>query len=286
MRMASKLSTLYALCFLLCLGLLAAGCATQGGREIADEAARSGFSPIRLEAHPFIFSGQIKAPASGAAELVVYIEGDGHVLDTRGRISSDPTPHAPVGWYLASLETAPAVLYLSRLGQHNTAFTGAAYQQYWTHRRFAPEIIEAMSRALSDAKERVGAQRLHLVGYSGGGAIVCLLAARREDVASLVTIAGLLDHAFWTQNRGYKPLSGSLNPIDAAPALVSLPQLHFYGTNDQRIPPILSQRFLQRALFANAQRSAVNAAHNTGWQEAWPELLLHKITPLRIAARP
>ena len=36
---------------------------------------------------------------------------------------------------------------------------------------------------------------IHLIGYSGGGAIAVLTASRREDVLSVRTIAANLDHS-------------------------------------------------------------------------------------------
>ena len=256
------------------------GCATPQ-RPVMVDAPERGFSRIRLDGNPFSFAGQIKIPASSVDILVAYIEGDGHVVNASGRVSSDPTPHFPVGWLLARQDPAPAVLYLARLGQHNAAFASVEYRQYWTEKRFAPEIIRAMSLALDSAKQKAGATKLHLVGFSGGGAVASLLAAQRDDVASLVTVAGLLDHAWWTNERGYPPLTGSLNPADVAGKLVHLPQIHFYGTNDSLIPPAVSSRFLGLAPFTNASQTGVAAGHNKGWEQAWPALLQTRVIPLR-----
>src|SRR3546814_2839304 len=65
----------------------------------------------------------------------------------------------------------------------------------WTSARFSDGVIVSMSDALDRLKEEAGASSLDLVGYSGGGGVAVLLAARRRDVVSIVTIAGNLDQA-------------------------------------------------------------------------------------------
>jgi esterase/lipase len=49
-----------------------------------------------------------------------------------------------------------------------------------------------MDAAVTALKRASGASRLRLVGYSGGGVMAMLLAARRDDVAQVVTIAAPL----------------------------------------------------------------------------------------------
>jgi len=100
-------------------------------------------------------------------------------------------------------------------------------------------------------------------------------------VASIVTVSGLLDHAFWTRKNGYLPLSASLNPADEAQKLRHIPQIHFFEKNDSLITPDISRHFLQAATFTHAERIAVEAKHNSGWEQAWPALLSDKITSLR-----
>lgn len=41
---------------------------------------------------------------------------------------------------------------------------------YWTDRRFATQVIDASTLAIDALKQRYTAEKLILVGYSGGGA--------------------------------------------------------------------------------------------------------------------
>ena len=86
--------------------------------------------------------------------------------------------------------------------------------RYWTTHRFAPEVIRASDLALDRLKTLFGAQRLVLVGYSGGAAVALLVAARRHDMGQIITVAGNLDHQAWTHYHHVQALSGSLNPVD------------------------------------------------------------------------
>jgi hypothetical protein len=66
-------------------------------------------------------------------------------------------------------------------------------------------VISASNQAVDALKQRYGAQEIVLVGYSGGGAVAALVAARRTDVVRLVTVAGNLDHLAWTHLHSVPP---------------------------------------------------------------------------------
>ena len=199
----------------------------------------------------------------------------------RGRPSNDPTPVFAQALEMAFLDPAPLVLYLSRVGQYMPAFANESNRPYWSHARLAPEVVRAAGFAIDEIKRRTGAQRLHLVGFSGGGGLCVLLAAERRDVASLVTVAGLLDTEWWVRSQGWLPLSGSLNPADAAPSLVDVPQIHFFGLKDKIITPGMSLRFLSLASFRSLDRVGLELDHYHGWTRLWPSILRARILPLR-----
>lgn len=209
-----------------------------------------------------------------AESLTVYIEGDGFAWVTGARPSNDPTPRDPLALRLALAQPFGNAAYMARPCQYVDAARVGCEQRYWTGSRFSAQVVLAQSQALDILKRRFGAQRLTLVGYSGGGAIAALLAARRSDVERLITVAGNLDHRAWTDHHRLRPLSDSFNPADEAGALRDVRQWHFAGENDAVIPPGLAKGYAQR--FPADHRPVVLVEpgfdHHCCWVENWPRL--------------
>ena len=208
------------------------------------------------------------------AVLTVYIEGDGFAWVTGTRPSADPTPRDPLALRLALAHPDGNAAYLARPCQFaNAELTGCA-ERYWTNERFAPEVIAATDQAVDILKTRFGARRLNLVGYSGGGAIATLVAARRQDIDRLVTVSGNLDHVAWTTHHRVEPLMGSLNPAAFVDKLDGRHQWHFAGGKDRVVPPWLLEEFASR--FAAGQRPYIYTErdfdHLCCWAENWGAL--------------
>lgn len=208
--------------------------------------------------------------------LTVYLEGDGLAWRSRTRRSSDPTPVTPVALNLALLDPSPNVAYLARPCQYvDLTRQPLCEPKFWTSHRFAPVIVAAVDAALSRLKAETEASRLQLVGYSGGGALATLLAARRDDIVAIRTVAGNLDHELWTRTHTVDPLSGSLNPVDDAVLLRAIPQIHYVGTRDRVVPRSLAESFLaaQGAGGCATLVDVMGATHSSGWDVLWPTLL-------------
>ncbi len=212
--------------------------------------------------------------------LTVYIEGDGLAWLDRHTPSFAPTPSDPVGLRLAMADAGARAVYLARPCQYTQ---GAAFKgcdnRYWGSHRFAPDVIEAMDHAVDGLKREHGATELVLVGYSGGAAVAALLAARRSDVAALVTVAGVLDTERWTRGQRVSPLHGSLNPRDVSEHLSHIPQWHFVGEKDAVVPAGVLVGFLDglaRSGVRNAPTPVVHSVpgfdHGCCWAAAWPQL--------------
>jgi len=266
------------LCLLLALLLLAqSGCAWFQGRKLAQElASRGGLESVAYEANGFVMRGFIRLDDSDypTDELVVYIEGDGHAYVDKRTPSNDPTPQNPMSLRLALEDPAPSLLYLGRPCQFAQDDEGCS-SRYWTVGRYAPVTVDAMNKALDQAKAQAGARKLYLAGYSGGGAMAALLAARRSDVAGLATVAGNLDHALWTRIHCVSPLRGSLNPVDDAERLRQLPQAHFSGGHDEIVPTLVTESFMKKIGEDSLARMVVieQADHACCWPRLWPKLL-------------
>lgn len=259
------------------------GCAVQNNlawRSLVNLGVVYGFRPIIFNVPPFLLSGLIRGLSGQAEEMVVYLEGDGRAV-VHGHVTQNPTSVKPMAFELACFDPAPAVLYLARVGQYQPTQNGKNYQIYWSNKRFAEEVVNSANLALDEAKQRLGVRRIHLVGYSGGGSLAVLLAERRSDIYSLVTVAGLLDTQWWVREKKFQPLIGSLNPADCVSTLLTLHQVHFYGTEDVIIPAIMSAHFQGLATFAKFRRVGVATNHWRDWPELWPDLLTRYLLPLR-----
>lgn len=170
--------------------------------------------------------------------LTIYIEGDGLAWISRDRISDNPTPMVFTGLKMALNDDShyPAV-YLARpcqlvFNQDQKNCESAD----WTNARFSEHIINSMNQAANHLKHLYHAQKIILIGYSGGGTIATLLAARRHDIAKLITVAAVLDTQEWTKQENLTPLTGSLNPADFWQNLISVNQTHYVGAEDKVVP--------------------------------------------------
>lgn len=257
----------------------------------------AGLHPVTLRAGTFdLFAG---LPASNTLEgpLTVYLEGDGLAWRSGSRPSDDPTPVHPVALEMAAAHAvtdAPAapVAYLARPCQYTGARSARGCNvRYWTESRFADEVIVSTGLALDEIKHRLGANEVVLVGFSGGAAVAALLAARRADIVGLVTVAGNLDPGAWTAHHRVTPLDGSLDPVAFSPRLRDLPQVHFVGSDDRVVPPMLVRGFTAR-LDGRVSPSVVEVPgfdHHCCWARDWPRLQRQATTSIEqqvAASRP
>lgn len=243
------------------------------GQELAGKA---GWTWETLDGGPFLLAAAV-APLKTSPILTVYLEGDGFAYVRPSQPSHDPTPADPVALRLAlahpRTDNAVNVAWLARPCQY--VASPRCETAYWTNRRYAPQIVDAVNAAIDQLKDRSHATEVVLVGYSGGGAIATLLAARRHDVKNLVTVAAVLDLAYWTKRDGLAALDGSLDPAAAAQSLEAVPQVHFTGGQDnvvgtdvvrsylRRLPPGAPARLIEIPTFT----------HSCCWSRDWGELL-------------
>ncbi|QHE94773.1 alpha/beta hydrolase [Pandoraea fibrosis] len=209
------------------------------------------------------------------APLRIYIEGDGLAWISRTEPSLDPTPVAATGLALAAVDPSANVAYLARPCQFTPMQDNPRCQvAYWTGKRFAPEVVDAMDAAVGQLAKRVPGQAVEIVGYSGGGAIAVLVAARRHDVVTLRTVAGNLDVEYVNQVHRVSPMPASRNPIDVARQVAGIAQVHFSGAQDTVVPPEVARRFASAAGGACVKTRVVNGmTHDGDWAQRWRDLL-------------
>jgi len=235
-----------------------------------DIAKESNLKPILIPTSTFHLKGYFRFN-NAKAPLTIYIEGDGLAYLQRNIPSSNPTPRNPLGLRLAAMDLGENVLYLARPCQYvSFKVERLCKVPYWTHKRFSNEVILAVNEAIEKMVSRAGVDRIHLVGYSGGGAVAALVAARRIDVASLRTLAGYMDHVLLNRKVGVSPLKGSLDPIKQAPNLKRIPQIHYSGKKDKVIPKWVAKNFARAVGNKNCTFvRLVNATHFKGWEKVW-----------------
>jgi len=265
---------------LLCLFVLA-GCASTPSPlqrlSNAEQLAGSyGWKQETIHSEQFDIVAFLPKKVMQRSLLTVYFEGDGLAWLNRTTPSSNPTPVHPIGLLLALKHQTDNVAYLARPCQ----FTGGGIPKgcdsaYWTNKRFSEKVIKASGVAIDKLKHKFGATELQFVGYSGGGAVAVLLAARRTDVVRLVTVAGNLNHKLWASKHRTSPLIGSLNPPDYWRQLKDIPQIHFIGQYDEVVMPEVAASYSSR--FPRNIKPKVMTVpkfdHACCWVEQWPDLL-------------
>ncbi|MBI3903490.1 MAG: alpha/beta hydrolase [Nitrosomonadales bacterium] len=271
------------------LSLLATACvdipSPQARSQAAERlAAASNWQRLRLPTSQFVLAAYAPLNIPATDTLTIYIEGDGLAWITPSLVSPDPTPVKPIALELALRQPQGAAAYLARPCQFvEAADAHGCAEKYWTTQRFSGEMVDAAGQAIAKLKRRFHARELVLVGYSGGGAIAALVAARRKDVSLLVTVAGNLDHRAWTQRHHISPLDGSLNPADEWKALLGVPQIHLVGGRDTVIDRSDTASYQSR--FPENRRPAMQVIedfdHACCWVERWPELYTQSVAGSR-----
>jgi pimeloyl-ACP methyl ester carboxylesterase len=246
-------------------------------RHMAAEtmASEAGWQSFIVDTGDFSLTAFAPADLQPYKNLTIYIEGDGFAWATPDTPAYDPTPVNPVALKLALKDSFKHAIYLARPCQYVTAENRRnCHVKYWTNKRFSPEVIGSVNEAITQLMRKYGAQKLILVGYSGGGAIATLVAARRYDVEKLITVAGNLDIAEWTRQKHLSPLVGSLNPADAWHELIHIPQLHYIGGKDSVISPALAKSY-QNRFPKNALPKVIvmpEFDHHCCWVDIWNKL--------------
>lgn len=198
-----------------------------------------------------------------AVPYKIYIEGDGYAFNAHGRATQDPTPHGTLVRELAFGDKNPNVIYLARPCQY--VKSPICSKRHWTTARFAPEIINAEYEAI---KQIVGDKPIILIGFSGGAQVAGLIATAKTglNVKKVITIAGNLDHLAWTQYHNLPPLNESMNLESYHNQFAKIPQIHYVGSNDEVMPPILVREFIKND---NLIIEVDGASHNEGWENIY-----------------
>jgi hypothetical protein len=265
---------------ILLLVIFLIGCTSNAPEERREQSTKqatdAGWQSVILETDSFHLAAFLPLYLLHTDILTIYIEGDGMAWVNRSTPSSNPTPRDPLALKLALSDPDKTAVYLARPCQYVVGKDQThCAQKYWTDSRFASEVIAASDQAVSQLKSRFQAKQIRLVGYSGGGAVAALVAAQRDDVEMLVTVAGNLDTVFWIKTNHLSPLTGSLNPADAWRNLQSIKQRHYVGGQDQVMGESIARSYAVR--FDTMHKPPITVIpdfdHHCCWVKRWPEFV-------------
>jgi hypothetical protein len=265
MKVTLALKTLF------CLFLAAqlSGCANPSLR-IDKRAADLGYRKVIVRGDGFSHVAYIKkGRAKPHSALHVYLEGDGTPWVHKRVAASYPTPRKPLMLELMLLDPSPS-LYLGRPCYHGLNTAKGCMPEMWTNRRYSEAVVASMSAALD--RLSVEYQALDILGYSGGGTLAMLIAARQPKTQTVITVAANLDTERWAALHKQQPLTGSLNPATRPPLLPRIRQMHFAGELDDNVPPMLVRDAIglqQGATF----RVFPKQDHSCCWRNVWKEIL-------------
>ncbi|MDD4616692.1 MAG: alpha/beta hydrolase [Alphaproteobacteria bacterium] len=202
--------------------------------------------------------------------VTVYVDGGMRDFAPSGPSGADATPDGIMTLRLAEADPSDNVVYIAHPCQFNAQDAFCA-EKPLPNARYAELYYTAMNRALNFALAKVQHTHLNLVGYSGGGAIAAIMAARRQDVESLRTIAGNLDPNGNGRLHGSAPKDDFIDPIKIAPKLALLPQEHYVSADDTFVPAELTDNFVKAIGLSYCVKvtSVPDATHKTGWEEMW-----------------
>ncbi len=210
--------------------------------------------------------------------LNIYIEGDGYAWKNSYTPSSNPTPIRPIALEMAINDPRPNILYIARPCQY-TDFTleDNCQEKFWTDSRFSSQVIDSVNQTIDWFMLRFELSSINIYGYSGGAAVAVIVGAKRDDIKSIKTVAGNLNHQLLSQIHLSSPLKGSLNPMDFVENIKNIPQLHLAGGRDLVIPPCVIESFVNKVK-ASGGRARIKLIDDADheykkWPEIWSENL-------------
>lgn len=254
------------------LGFLAlAACTQNPSTKLHTKAAQENLISLSLQTERHRITAFASAHYKSATQLHIYLEGDGTPWFQGREPAIDPTAKNPLALKLMLQDPHPSV-YLNRPCYASLSIEPNCSPSMWTSGRYSAEVINSINQALDALKSHTKVKSFAFFAYSGGGALAVLIAATRQDVDRVVTLAANLDHRAWTKHFGYLPLSDSLNAIDVLPLDSNITRWHLIGKQDKTIPANILIAAAKTDTGAQIKEYE-NFDHLCCWEKSWPEIL-------------
>lgn len=257
---------------LLCLFLTACSSGFETRINAAEKVASlHGFEKKLVQAGDFVLT-TYQHVTDKYKPYVFYIEGDGSITSGAYAIASNPTPSKVMLLKLATLDQRANIVYIARPCQYTAPdLNPKCRSEYWVDKRLSEEVVESINIAINTIR---GGMPASLVGFSGGGGIAILVAARNNNIQDIITIAGNLDIIRFSNYHQVYALQQSLNPIEYAKKINNIPQLHLSGDKDLIVPASITNAYVAVSASPCVQsRTISGATHTTGWDLIWQDML-------------
>lgn len=172
-----------------------------------------------------------------------------------------------------------AVVFLARPGYRSDFGNSSG----WANPRdddYTQGNVDRVAQALRNLRKTYQAQRLILVGHSGGAALSALVLGRHPDAADAALLLGCpCDVPPWRDHRngqrgGGAPWINSLNPLDAVATIrPGTPVIVATGAQDDNTLPVFGQRWSDAAVArgVRARFEAVQGSDHASIQR-WPQI--------------
>ena len=235
------------------------------------QAPTQNFKKVLVKGGDFLITTYQKVE-NRSEPYVFYIEGDGLTYTPEGnKIYTNPTPVRQTLLSLAAMDKRSNVIYVARPCQYTPMeLNPKCNSSYWTDKRLSDDSVVAINDVINKVNNN---QKFSLIGYSGGGGIAVLVAARNPMVKDIITIAGNLDHRAFTDYHKVTPMAGSLNPINYAKSIKHIPQWHISGGKDHIVPPFIEEKYVaESASLCVKQKTFPNIDHRSGWDKVWESI--------------
>ncbi len=201
-------------------------------------------------------------------QLTIYIEGDGTSWVDRFTPSSDPTPTDPLAFKLALIDNSENIIYLARPCQYE--WSNNCNKDVWTVAQYSSTVLNSYKEIINHLSKKYDI--IHLVGYSGGAGIVMYLGSiENQNIKSIRTIAGNINHNELSKILNISRLKKSINFYSIEEKIKAVPQIHYYGSKDKTVPNELQISYKERNIENDCVKiqSAHKVSHNEGWLDFW-----------------
>jgi dienelactone hydrolase len=170
-------------------------------------------------------------------------------------------------------------LYIARPCQYvDLAKEKNCDNKFWTGSRFSQKVINDTNRVINKFIRGSKLKEINIYGYSGGAAIAVLIASKRNDIRSIGTIAGNLNHKALMKFHKVTPLKDSLDAIDVAKKVSKIKQYHLIGGEDKVVTKDVIMSFISKSQKYSAKGINFKIINGAGhryrnWPNEWAKYL-------------